>query len=94
MVQGLQYDDVYVEETREPEEVQDEAWDNFQQVYCTEFGYLKAHIKNKKMQFDDTDDIEALADTVKELLFMAEFWEYESFDFDFIIDVKKWIEEL
>ena len=94
MVQGLQYDDVYVEETREADEVQDEAWDNFNQVYCTEFGYLKSHIKNKKMQFDDTDDIVSLSDTVEELLSAAEFWEYENFDFNFAPDVKKWIAEL
>jgi hypothetical protein len=91
MVQGLQYDDVYVEETREPEEVQDEAWDNFQQVYVTEFSHIKAHIKNKTLQFNDVDDIESVQDSIQEILDAAEFWDYESFDFNFVPDVKNWI---
>jgi hypothetical protein len=94
MVQAPYYDDVYPDETREPEEVQEDAYEDFHEVYKTEFNYVKEHIKNKKLVFGDIGDIEAVLHTIEELLHVAEFWEYESFTFNFTKDVTKWVESL
>ena len=84
----------YQDDNRTPQELEEDAWEDFKHTFSKDFKYLRSHIKDKSVVFEDVDDIEAIWNAIDELLSASKPWGYEGNDYNLFADAKDLIESL